>query len=147
MCTLQHSTHSLSKPPRSRQHFSAVSEATCNYGCSPCLCLYFLFPLQDFTPFVFPHWIEVNTGPDRVSEQVDGACGMCASNVARLQMFAAKDRKKSKENLWLGINSSPKPEKCQHQVNYIDLFSTLQSLNNLGWDVDWDTSLIPMYTV
>lgn len=57
---------------------------------------------------------------------------MCASNLARPQMFAGKDERKGKKTSWLGINENPRPEKFQHYVKYADLFLTLQSLNNLG---------------
>ena len=57
---------------------------------------------------------------------------MCASNLARPQIFEGKDERKGKKTSWLGINENSRPEKFQDYVKYTDLFLTLQSLNNLG---------------
>lgn len=118
------------------------------------LYLYFLFPCRTslsmlFFVFVFSpsSWTESNTSPERMNEQVDGACfNVCfksgkASNVCR-----QRQKEKGTKTSWVGINENPRPEKFQHHVKYMDLFLTLQNLNNLRWDVDKEISLIALWT-
>lgn len=46
-------THSLSQPPTSYHDISAVLKTMFKYGFPSSLYLYFFFPLQDFTIYIF----------------------------------------------------------------------------------------------
>lgn len=65
-----------------------------------------------------------------MNEQVDGACFNACFESGKASNVCRQRERKGMKTSWVGINENPRPEKFQHHVKNIDLFLTLQNLNN-----------------